>query len=53
MRCNTTSGSLDSLPVTIEKTGTPRALNRLAACVGESPTFQSPSEINTTPRRFS
>ena len=49
---SSTSGSLVRLPTGTAKTGTPRILSAAAASTGGCPSFQSPSEASTTPRRF-
>ena len=52
-RTNSMSGRRDSLPTATAKTGMFLLFRRLAARTGGSPVFQSPSEINVTPRRCS
>ncbi len=49
---SSTSGSRVRLPTGTAKTGTPRIRSAAAASTGGWPSFQSPSEASTTPRRF-
>src|SRR5947208_10034715 len=49
---SSTSGSRVVLPTGTENTGTPLSRSAVAAWTGGWPSFQSPSDINTTPTRF-
>ena len=49
---SSTSGRRVRLPTGTAKIGTPRMRRRAAACTGGGPSFQSPSEASTMPRRF-
>src|SRR4051812_49170277 len=49
---SSTSGSRAALPTRTANTGTPLSRRAVAAWTGGGPSFQSPSEIRTTPARF-